>query len=226
MTTMAERTADMLEFDLQPEGSTGAYFYRQVLLHLDVVARNVFAVATPCTALGRLEDRELRAEPQPGESEALDDQGAAPLVDAIEDLRNWLHVTYDELAHLLGWRSASNLHHWRRAAKAGAPVRPRASSVEPILRLHALLRALTEAISGDDPSAVYLWSRTAVTAGGLTPLDLLAEGRLDQVERLAAPLLFDRSSAQSPAWRLAVMDEEADLPAQPKPAPYETDDFD
>ena len=227
MTTLAERADDMLELNLQPVGATGVYFYRRMLLHLDVAARNVFAVATPCTAIGYLEHRGgggARAAADAPQETAGRPAGT-DLVDAIGDLRDWLHVSYDELAKLLGWHSASNLHHWRRAARRGEPVRPRAASVEPILRLHALLRAVAETVSGDGPGAVHLWSRTPLRAGGPTPLQLLAQGRLDEVERLAAPLLFDRTPAGAPEWRVVQAERDDDLPPQGKDVSYTARDF-
>jgi hypothetical protein len=232
MTTML--VTDALQFDLLPEGSTGVCFYRNVLSHIDVVTRLAFSDATPCTivvwgdaAHDPVANAHATATVVTADPEVLAAAQQAPILRAVEDLRVWLSVTYEQLARMFGWQSASVLHYWRARARENQPVRPRATAAEPILRLHALLKSLTDTISGDDPSAVRLWTRTPLEeAGGLAPIDLLQEGRLDEVERFASRLLFDNAPAPSPAWRrVLVAEDDPDLPAQAAPATYDTEDF-
>jgi hypothetical protein len=143
----------------------------------------------------------------------------------VDELKSWLNVSYDDLAEILGWQSASNFYYWRRCARMSEPVRPRAASVEPILRLHALIRAVSDTISGEDQTAVQLWARTRLGEEALTPLDLLQQGRLDEVERVASRLLFDQSSSNTEPWRFFRPMDDADLPAQPTGRDYSPDDF-
>jgi hypothetical protein len=229
MTTIADR-ADPMELNLQVAGSTRMFYYSQVLSRLDTVAHCVFAAGTPYTML----PVRYGGSPVPvdGAAAAPTTPSADPpgtdvsILDAIEDLRTWLNLSYDDLAKLLGWQSASNIHYWRRCARLNEPVRPRAASVEPILRLHALLRAISETISGDDPCAVQLWARTPLAIGIPTPLELLEQGRVDDIERHAASLLFGKSRGNVPAWRLvrpAPDDDNLVIPSAP--VPYSADDF-
>jgi hypothetical protein len=205
MTTVADRN-NPLEFNLQPTGATGLCYYAPVLSHLDEIARNVFAHATPCSVLvvahhGAQPQFHGGGSAEPTTPVTEKAQTDDPILRAIDDLKSWLNVSYDELARILGWQTASNIYYWRRCAQANEPIRPRASSTEPILRLHTLLQSVTEVLSGNDSRAVELWSRTPSSLGGVTPLQLLQEGRLDLVERQAASLLFDGTPTDNQAWR-------------------------
>lgn len=223
MTTMTDRV-DPLEFDLQPAGSTAVYFYSSVLSHLDDVSRCVFAIPTPYTVFA-FADRRSAYVPLRS-SIAAPPSRVVPILDAVDDLRSWLHVSYDDLAKILGWQSASTIYHWRRSAKAGDPVRPQAATVEPILRLHALLRAVNDTISGEqDPNAVKQWLRTPLGPDVTTPLDLLRERGVDDLESQATQLLFGEASATPPAWRAARLPDEDDLPTSPSPLDYSAEDF-
>src|SRR5262249_28125426 len=112
-------------------------------------------------------------------------------------------------------------------ARSNRAQRPRASTIEPILRLHALINAISETISGDGPGAVQLWSRTPLTGSAATPLELLQSGRIDEMERAARSLIFGRSRARVPAWRLLRLADIEDEPSAGEPAPpdYSEQDF-
>ena len=231
MTTIADG-ASALDLDMLPQGSTGVYFYRRVFDDLDIVARSVFAVATPCKLfmphiahLGRpAAPLETAAPPAPADSAEASPH--APILQAVEDLREWLNVSYEDLARIFGWQSASTLHHWRRRAREGEPVRPRASAVEAVLRLHAVVHAVSDAVSGrDDPNAIQLWVRSPISQDGPTPLQLLKRGQIAMVERVAGDLLFDRSPTRVPAWRVARLQDDETLPPQQSASRYSADDF-
>jgi hypothetical protein len=203
-----------------------------MLSHLDEIARDVFAGATQCYVFTTAHSASTNLYRHIGGGSAVTTPSTEtaraddPILGAVEDLKEWLNVSYEDLARILGWQTASNIYYWRRCAQANEPIRPRASTVEPILRLHILLRSITEVLSGDDPRAVQLWTRTATGSGQATPLELLQEGRLDLVEREASRLLFDRTSAQSRPWRQflpADADEQLKL-TSPSPD-YEATDF-
>jgi transposase-like protein len=158
--------------------------------------------------------------------EVIADLANAPELRAIEELRAWLHLTYDDVARAVGLSSPSLLHHWRQRQRTGSPVRPRAATVERLWRVHALVGALAEAMEGPAQSnATRLWFRRAVA--GVTPLELLLAGDVDEVERRARTLLLDSSARATPLWQVAVLEQEDDLepaPAPPSPT-YEDSDF-
>ncbi len=232
MTTVVDRN-DPLDLNLQPTGATGLYYYAPVLSHLDQIAHTVFARATPCSVLVVPHhgshtqfygggDAEVGSTMPATEKARMDD----PILGAIDDLKQWLNVSYDDLARILGWQTASNIYYWRRCAQANEPIRPRASSVEPILRLHSLLQSITEVLSGEDSRAVQLWSRTPAGPSRATPLELLHEGRLDLVEQEAARLLFDGTPTDSRAWRRIRPDDAPEDLAGTEPVQeYDATDF-
>lgn len=233
MTTLGAVRDSALELDLQSQGSTQVIFYTNVLSHLDLVARNVFAPATPCTVLladrgwprgGAASDATVR-EPDAA-AQRVTTSSSAPVLEAIEDLRTWLHVSYEELAQILGWRSASVIYYWRQRAREDEPVRPRAASVEPVLRLHALLRAVSETISGDsDPSAVQGWTRTPLPETGVSPLDLLRTGHIEALEKAASPLIFGNSTAALRDWRVMRAEQQDEEIAPQRSTTYRPEDF-
>lgn len=142
--------------------------------------------------------------------EIIADLADAPELRAIEELRVWLHLTYEDVARAAGLRSASLLHHWRQRYRTGSPVRPRAGTVEQLWRVHALVRAMAEALEGADHGyAVGLWVRRA--EAGVTPLEMLLAGRVEEVERRARRLLFDPSARSAPPWRVAAVEPDDDL---------------
>ncbi len=158
--------------------------------------------------------------------EVIADLADAPELRAIEELRAWLHLSYDDLARVAGLSGASLLHHWRQRYRTGSPVRPRAATVEQLWRVHALVRAVAEALEGADHGyAVRLWVRHA--EAGATPLELLLAGRVDEVERRARRLLFDTGARSVPPWRVAAVESDDDLMpvAAPPAREYRDSDF-
>lgn len=158
--------------------------------------------------------------------EVLADLADAPELRAIEELRAWLHLSYADLARAAGLSGASLLHHWRQRYRTGSPVRPRAATVEQLWRVHALIRAVAEALEGADQGyAVRLWVRRA--EDGATPLALLLAGRVGEVERRARRLLFDSDARTAPHWRVAAVEPDDDLaPVEaPSARDYKDSDF-
>lgn len=158
--------------------------------------------------------------------EVIADLADAPELRAIEELRAWLHLSYEDIARVAGLSGASLLHHWRQRYRTGSPVRPRAATLERLWRVHALVRAVAEALQGTDQGyAVQLWVRRA--EAGATPLGLLLAGQVDEVERRARRLLFDRGPRATPPWRVAGLEPEGDLePAEAAPSvEYDDSDF-
>lgn len=150
----------------------------------------------------------------------------APEMRAVEELRIWLHLSYEDVARASGLSGPSLLYHWRQRYRTGTPVRPRASTVERLWRVHAVVRAVAEALQGAEQSyAVRLWVRRP--EAGITPLELLLSGRVDEVERRASHLLFGSAARSAPPWRVAAVDPDADLaPVDTPPAPtYDDTDF-
>jgi len=96
---------------------------------------------------------------------------------AAEDLREWLDLTYTNLESITGI-AKNTIHHWKRT---GASARP--STVRKLWRLHALVHALSSQLG--QKQAVE-WLR----AGPESPLDLLLAGDLEAVEARAGRLLF------------------------------------
>jgi transposase-like protein len=142
--------------------------------------------------------------------EVMADLADAPELRAIEELRAWLHLSYEDVARVAGLRGASLLHHWRQRYRTGTPVRPRASTVEQLWRVHALVRALAEALEGAAHGyAVRLWIRRP--EAGATPLELLFAGRVQEVEGRARRLLFDSGAHAAPAWRVVALESDDEL---------------
>jgi AcrR family transcriptional regulator len=158
--------------------------------------------------------------------EVIADLADAPELRAIEELRAWLRLSYDDVARAAGLSGASLLHHWRQRYRTGSPVRPRAATVEQLWRRHALVRAVAEALEGADQSyAVGLWVRRP--EDGVTPLELLLAGRVDEFERRAGRLLFDPGRRPAPSSRVAGVEPDDELgPVDTPPAPtYQDSDF-
>ena len=132
-----------------------------------------------------------------------------PALAAVQDIRRWLGVRFIDVARIAGWESASTIQHWRsslRDPSRQAPVRPRAATVARLYRVHAMLRAIAEAVEGPEGTrGVYMWART-VGGRGNTPLDLLLKGSLSEVERDAASLLFNAGSSNTLVWQRYVDD--------------------
>ena len=220
-------TADIIG---TPRDVTASHAYAETIEHMYATAAASFARPTDvpsdmaAAALGAAGSGTAAATvADPAISAELAD---APEVRAIEELRAWLHLTYDDVARAVGLSGPSLLYHWRQRQRTGSPVRPRAATVERLWRVHALVRALAEAMEGAaQGNATRLWFRRAVA--GVTPLELLLAGDVDEVERRARGLLFDLSGRSTPLWQLAVLEQDDELepaPAPPSPT-YEDSDF-
>jgi len=102
---------------------------------------------------------------------------------AVEDLRSWLVVTYEQVAAAtsIGLRT---VHHWKHA---GAKPRPR--TVRTLWRLHTLVHSIRRVLGPDD---ALRWFRS----GDPSPLDLIVAGRLTEAETQARPVLFPDANGE------------------------------
>ena len=96
---------------------------------------------------------------------------------AVEDLRTRLDLTYDDLAAITGVVK-NTIYDWKRTG-----ANPRPSTVRKLWRVHTLVRALVSQLG--EMEAVE-WLR----AGPESPLDLLRTGGLEAAELRASRLLF------------------------------------
>ncbi len=189
---------------------TTVLFYRPTFARLYETADAAFATPTPRLDVSREADR-TRAVTT-ADPEAVAATADAPVLHAVEQLHGWLNVPYDVVASIAGFRSPSLIHHWRRQHREGKAVRQRASSVERLLRVHATLRAIAEALDGNVPGhGVQLWARDG--RDGVSPLDLLLGGDLSAFEEAARRLLVDGSSSDVRTWRRATAEEEREFEA-------------
>lgn len=157
--------------------------------------------------------------------EVIADLADAPELRALEELHAWLHLSYEDVARAAGLSGPSLLYHWRQRYRTGSPVRPRAATVEQLWRVHALVRAVAEALQGADQGyAVRLWVRRP--DAGVTPLELLLAGRIDEAEERARRLLFDSEARSAPAWRVATVEPDSDLAPVDSPLVPEFGDTD
>lgn len=152
----------------------------------------------------------------------------APVLQAVEQVRGWLNVSLERVASIVGL-GPSTIYYWKKQNSAGADVRPRASSVEQLWRVHSALRAIREALHGTDTDESYgveLWVRQA--SDGLTPLDLLASGELSKFEARARSLLMSADTSPARRARRLIVDDEPALEpvsARNTPTAYEDSDF-
>lgn len=211
-----------------PIGATGSRAYASAIGRLYDGAAAAFADPTGGGSIQRVPGDARRTPPSTlADPEVIADLADAPELRAIEELRTWLHLSYEDVAIAAGLSGASVLHHWRQRYRTGSPVRPRAATVEPLWRVHALVRAVAEALEGADQSyAVGLWVRDADDAG-VTPLAQLLTGRVDEVQRRARKLLVDSNAQSTPPWRAAGLepDDELTAVATPPTRAYQDSDF-
>ena len=219
-----------------PETATAVSFYWEPLLHQQRLAAMTFAGATGAL-VETLADLAEHAElfslneriPTPAtvipDPELVAAASGAPVVQAVEQIRGWLGVSYEAVAKMVGVGSASLFYYWKRRQAERHPVNPRPATVAAILRLHGFVRGLVETIEGEPGGlGVQLWVRTR--QHGHEPLDLLLDGRLDDAEALARDLLFGSSVAGVPAWRRARLEYPDPSPAPAGSVPrYEASDF-
>ncbi|UUY05396.1 hypothetical protein LRS13_07700 [Svornostia abyssi] len=150
----------------------------------------------------------------------------APVLRALEQLRGWLNLSYEDLARVAGIKSASLIYYWRKKHREHQPVRPRPASVEQLWRVHSIMRAVSEALDGSDSAyGLQVWIRAE--RDGVTPLDLLMAGDLEGVESRARSLLFDQTPAPTAAWGLVALEAEAgeELPRSDRVDNYSDVDF-
>lgn len=158
--------------------------------------------------------------------EVIADLADAPELRAAEELRAWLHLSYDDVARVAGLSGRSVLHHWRQRHRTGTAVRPRASTIERLWRVHALVRAIAETLEGAaQNNATRLWFRRA--EAGITPLELLAAGDVEEVERRARRLLMDSKARVTPSWRLVGLEgrDEPEPTTAPPKLDFQDSDF-
>jgi|GEM_PF-6040603 len=219
-----------------PETATAVSFYWEPLLHQQRLAAMTFAGATGAL-MGAVEDLMEHAVPSSlgasaptaatlvPDPELVAAASGAPVLQAVEQIRGWLGVSYEAVAKMVGMGSASLFYYWKRRQAERHAVNPRPATVAAILRLHAFVRGLVETIDGEPGGlGVQLWVRTKQR--GLEPLDLLLQGRLDEAEALARDLLFGSDAAEVPAWRTARLERPDPSPAPAATVPrYEASDF-
>jgi len=219
-----------------PSGATQMLFYGKTIGHLHEVAAHAFAAPTQGLARRVHEEphdeptfffyRERTDEAPRTEPAALQDperevdRADSPELAAVEDLRRWLNVSYADIATIAGWSSPSIIFYWRKRRQRGSRPRPRASTVERLYRVHSVLRALAEALEGEQGvQAVQLWAHNG-GSDGVRPLELLLKGRLEEVYDQARPLLFDVSPRRPPVTQTLLLEEETvgnnELPPAPR----------
>lgn len=217
--TSPSSSAGLLLLPEEPQQTapvTELSFYSETLTHLYKVADAAFV--TPASVNTQTKERGHRT----GVSTTVDPEVIAatadsPALRALEQLRGWLNLSYEQLAQIAGL-SPSLVYHWRRRHREHRPVRPRASSVERLWRVHATMRSIAEALDGDDSGyGVQMWARTE--QDGTSPLALLSQGDVDEFERRAGSLLFDQQPRRPSSWRLVTVDTDEgaeDAPAAPR----------
>ena len=128
---------------------------------------------------------------------------------AADNLREWLHITYDDLKAITGVpkRTIQNWH--------STQARPHPSTVRTLLRVYALVFAIRERLGQQE---LVKWFR----AGRDSHLDLLIAGDLDAVENDAHALLFggpykdhDHQIGYSPYAPDTDADSNVDVPSVP-----------
>lgn len=151
--------------------------------------------------------RYARPTPSVTGEEGLDAAGAQanrmsqPALAAVEDLRRWLGVSYEDVARIAGYQSPSIIYYWRQRALEGHQVRPRATSVGRLYRAHALVRAVAIALDGEEGVVgVQRWAHSE-GADGRTPFHLLLQGKLDALQSRSGGVIFDQRPVSTPGWR-------------------------
>jgi hypothetical protein len=98
---------------------------------------------------------------------------------AADDLRAWLHLTYEDVASMSGLGKRS-IHHWRATGAI-----PRPATVRRLLEIHALVQVLRRRLG---PTQANDWFRSGMPSR----LELLRNGDLDAVRTAAQEILFPR----------------------------------
>jgi len=242
-TTAPSATTDMLARLNEQAGAgpwldrgTAVAFYSEPLLHQQRLAAMAFAGATGVLVgtIQRIIDpiEQLPVDEPPTTTTTVIPDPAlvaaaadTPALQAVEQIRGWLGVSYEAVAKMAGMGSASLIYYWKRQHAKGLSIRPRPATVAQLLRLHAFVRGLVETIEGQ-PGALgaQIWVQTE--QGGRRPLELLLAGQLDDTERLARDLLFASSAPEPSTWRTARLEQPDPVPAPSATATsYEASDF-
>ncbi len=114
-----------------------------------------------------------RATAHPGELKQVESRELV----AVEELRQWLGLTYEQVAAAtsIGLRT---VHHWK-----GAGAAPRPRTVRTLWRLHALVSSIRRTLGVGEATQ---WLHTGMPS----PIDLIVAGELTIVENQARRLLF------------------------------------
>lgn len=156
----------------------------------------------------------------PIEQVARDLRTRAPAVAAVEDIRRWLSLSYDDVANLIEC-APSSVYYWKQRASEGRVVRPQAATVTRLFQIHSLLRSISIALGSDnDAGAVHAWVSSRSDDHPETPLDLLQSGRFEEAYRRASNVVFDR---RPPAPRAGASYAADPGGAAPMPAPLPTE---
>jgi hypothetical protein len=122
---------------------------------------------------------------------------------AADDLRDWLDITYDDLARMTGV-GRTTFYDWKRENRA-----PRPATTQRLRRLHGLVRAIRAELGFSEAAD---WFRTGTPA----PIDLLLAGNYEGVERLAQQILFRQPYQRGPNFAAyAPYDPETDIDLRP-----------
>ena len=105
----------------------------------------------------------------------------------INELRRTLQLSIDDISACTGI-ARRTLFLWQSGR-----VTPRASTMRPLWRLHALMRAVVEILD-------FTGARSWLNAGDPSPLDRLLDRRMDLVEEEVNRIIFRQSSLRPPQW--------------------------
>lgn len=210
-----------------PQEGTFSLAYAGVLAQLYGRAASTFAAPTTSRLASEMVETSGRTSVTAvADPEVLAEFADVPELRAVEELRSWLRLPYRQVATVAGLGSPSLIYHWRERHRNGHPVRARASTLEQLWRVHSVVRAIAEALEGADHNyAAQLWVRQE--RGGLSPLALLLDGEIDEVERLARGLLFGREPTTTSPTRTASLERDEDLESErrSRPRALRDDDF-
>lgn len=120
-------------------------------------------------------------------------------VAAFDELRHWLNLSIPDASKLIGTSKSAPMY-WRRANGS-----PRPGLARNLYRLHALVRAVRDAVAPDEPIVALTRS---IGDDGRSAYDLLLEGRYEDAERLLRPLIFPRDEQTVQRPRLVVRDDD------------------
>jgi hypothetical protein len=140
-------------------------------------------------------------EPVSGAADVQANPVSQPALAAVQDLRRWLGISYEDVAGIAGYRSPSIIYYWRQRAFEGHEVRPRATTVGRLYRAHALVRAVAIALDGEEGVAgVQRWAHSE-GEDGRTPLALLLQGKIAALYSRTGGVIFDQRPVSVPGWR-------------------------